>query len=450
MSSLMIRIVVTCILSACCCAQGIPPFPNAITDRLVHNKTPMSPPTAGRVFQDPDFGSSMVRVTDENTNPRTPGSFFRNATPDSNEFSVDNRKFYVAGAQRAILAFGFDPSTMQIGALPGAGPGEGLRIPLISPTFSFLDADLMYGTTSPRALTLSSYSFASGRTTSLFDFTTCGTQPPLVRDSKTSSGDLTISSDDIRVVVSAGANQFGNRPFVIVYDRNLGCRWYNTQTGQVGGQWGQVGQVNLPDRFLVNHSKISGNGRYVRIGVARTGFYVWDVATLNVQPCYTQGGPKCSGYGATGYDTYINAPGMIDELNSFRRPLGDLTNLTPLINPLPEPHYLGMEKHFSWNSGRLDNNVPVCASTYDPAGGVDVKQPYDGEILCIETDGLASTVWRFGHNRAVWEKEYYWTEPVGNLSLDGRFYLFTSSWDDQVGLTADGDTRTDMWIVKLE
>jgi hypothetical protein len=151
-----------------------------------------------------------------------------------------------------------------------------------------------------------------------------------------------------------------------------------------------------------------------------------------------------------GYDAYINAPGGVDELNTFRRPLGDITALTPLIDPLPLPHYFGMEKHFAWSNGRLNSNRPICGATYSPDGNVEIHQPYDGEIFCMETDGMASTVWRFAHNRAVWDSEYYWTEPLGNISLDGRFYLFTSGWDNQVGSTIHGDPRTDVWIVKLD
>jgi hypothetical protein len=109
-----------------------------------------------------------------------------------------------------------------------------------------------------------------------------------------------------------------------------------------------------------------------------------------------------------------------------------------------------MEKHFAWSNGRLDSNQPVCGATYSPSGNPDIKQPYDAEIICMETDGLASTVWRFAHNRAVWDPEYYWTEPLGNLSLDGRFYIFTSGWNMQVGLDKHGDPRTDVWIIRLD
>jgi hypothetical protein len=435
-------------------AQGISPYPDAITDRAIYSKTPMAPPPARVPFHDPDFGSLIVRVTDTNTDANNPGSFFRNPTPDVNQWSADNRKFYVAGSNlknHINVAFGFDPSTMAISSLPGAPPGGGVPVPLrLGPTFSNFDTDLMYGTDLRKPLTINTFRFSTGKTSPLTDVTTCQTQPPLVAGPKVSSGDLTISNDDNRIVISAGGNSASKRIFVVVYDQKLGCRWYNTQTGQIGGQWGPAGQANIPDKFVINHSKISGSGQYARIGVGHTGFYVWDIATLNVSPCYVHGTLKCSGYGAVGYDSYVNAPGILDELNTFRRPLGDLTQLTPLINPLPLPHYLGMEKHFAWSNGRSDTNAPICGATYSPVGNTDIKQPYDSEIFCMETDGIASTVWRFAHNRAVWDPEYYWTEPVGNMSSDGKFYIFTSGWDNQVGVTAKGDPRTDVWIIELD
>ena len=58
--------------------QGIPPYPNAITDRSIHQETPMAPPPRNVVFADPDFGSLMVRATDSTTNFKLPGTFLRN------------------------------------------------------------------------------------------------------------------------------------------------------------------------------------------------------------------------------------------------------------------------------------------------------------------------------------------------------------------------------------
>jgi hypothetical protein len=443
------------VLSSCLLAQGVQPYPDAITNRQFYGKTAMAPLPVNTVFQDPDLGATMVRVTDGNTNqnPNQLNGWFRNPPGDANEWSADNSKFYVEGYDTTNLAFAFYPTTMTIGPLPGAAPGGGLNIPLREgPTFSFVDSDLMYGTVLKSPLTIATYRFSTNQVTPLFDTTTCNTVPALVAGPKQSSNDTTTSNDDRRIVISAGGSSFGKRPFVIVYDQKRGCRWYNTQTGQVGGSWGPKGLVSLPDRFSVNHSKISGNGQYVRISVDRIGFYVWDITSLNLQYCNIKTGPKCSGYGAVGYDTFLNAPGSHDELNTFLRPLDDLTDLTQLINPLPKPYYNGMQKSWAWSNGAFDGDSlpPACGTLFSPSGDEDVKQPYDGEVFCIETDGVGQTIWRFAHNRAVWNPAYYWSQPYGNISLDGHFFSFTSSWDNQVGTDPDGDPRTDIWIVHLQ
>ena len=439
------------IVSMCLFAQGVEPYPNAITNRQFYAQTPMTPPPVNTVFQDPDLGGTMVRITDANTNPALPTGYFRNPDPDVNEWSVDDSKFYVVGYNALNLAFAFNPSTMTVSPLPGAGPGGALIVPLRQgPTFSFVDPDLMYGTAIKAPLTITTYRFSTGQTTAFFDTTTCGTQPPLVAGPKQSSSDTTLSDDDSRIVISAGGNSIGKRPFVIVYDQQLGCRWYNTQTGQIGGQWGATGQASTPDTFSVNSAQISGDGQSIRIGVTRTGFYVWDLATLIVNSCNFKTGDHCSGYGAVGFDSYINAPDVKDELNTFRRPLEDLTEPTQLINPIPQPYYKGMEKSFAWSNGRLGDSFPVCGTTYSPTGNPDVAQPYDNEVFCIETDGFASTVWRFAHHRGLWQSKFYWTLPFSNISLDGNFLAFTSSWDDQLGSDPDGNPRTDIWIVHLQ
>ncbi len=447
----LVSLCLISVASAAAWAQGVQPYPNAFTDREVHPKTSMAPPSVNTVFQDPDFGALMVRVTDDNTNPKLLHSFFRNPMSDANAWSADGRKFFLVGEQMKTLAFGFDPSTMLISALRGAGTGGGFAIPLYpGPTFSFVDPDLMYGTMADAPLTIASFRFSSGAVTPLIDTTTCGMQPPLVAGPHVNSSDISISANDNRVEINAGGNQPGNRIFAIVYDKQLGCRWYNTQTGQIGGSWGPTGQAVVPENFLINHAHVSGSGQYVKLQAGLKGYYVWDTASLIVQPCYSHGGLHCNGYDSLGYDTVINSAGVIDEMNTFRRPLSDLTNITHLINPLPLPHLWGMERHSTWSGGHLDNNVPVCGSTYSPDGNPEVKQPYDGEIFCIETDLNASTIWRFAHNRAIWDPEYYWSEPFGNVSLDGRFFMFSSSWDGQVGTNKNGDPRSDVWIVKLD
>src|ERR1700722_2730099 len=112
-------------VSAAALSQGVQPYPDAFTDRNVHPKTSMAPPAVNTVFQDPDFGALMLRATDDYTNPRQIHSYFRNPETETNAWSADTRKFFAVSEPQTALAFGFDPSTMLISPLPGAGSGGG-------------------------------------------------------------------------------------------------------------------------------------------------------------------------------------------------------------------------------------------------------------------------------------------------------------------------------------
>jgi hypothetical protein len=448
-------VIVPLMFAAAMFAQSRQPYPKATTDKRIRKETPMAPRPVNVVFHDPDFGSRMVRATDETTDFKHPGSYLRNAaTAEANEWSLDARKFYVIGRGGLELAFGFDPSTMAISSLPRAVPEQGLQLPLRpGSSFSFVDPDLIYGTTALAPLTISSYRFSTATIASLIDTTTCGAQPTLIQGkdhSVVSDDDVTLSANDNRIAISEGGPKSGEHMFVIVYDKKRGCRWYNTQTGQIGGQWGTRGKASVQTSYLIRHSSISGSGRYVRIQVNYFGFYIWDVATLKVVPCPIHGGPHCGGYGAMGYNSYVNDAGTVDQMNILLRPLGNLPDYRPLVYPLPSPHHFGQTKHYVWNNGYLDDTRPVCASTYNYEGDTSIDAPYDGEIVCIETDGQASTVWRFAHNRAIWTSPFFNTQPLGNITLDGRYFLFTSGWDGRLGNDSAGSPRSDVWIVKLD
>jgi outer membrane protein assembly factor BamB len=77
-----------------------------------------------------------------------------------------------------------------------------------------------------------------------------------------------------------------------------------------------------------------------------------------------------------------------------------------------------------------------------------VNGPWENEVLCIETDGKGSKIWRFAHTYST-AKNGFWSTPRGNVSSDGRFYMFTSDWQDQLGKEPDGKYRTDVFVVEL-
>jgi hypothetical protein len=436
-------------------AQGVQPYPDAITNRLIYQETPMAPPSKNVVFTDPDFGSSMVRATDATTNFKLPGTYLRtSASGEGNEWSADTSKFWVTGAGGQVFAFGFSPSTMAITSLPNAGSGQGLLIPLREgASFSSVDPDLIYGTTNQAPLTITSYRFSTGASTTVIDTRTCGVQPSLGSGpSVVSDDDVSLSADDSRLSISEGGPDSGADMFIVAYDTTLGCRWYNTQTGQIGGQWGTTGLASVSTPYLVRHAYLSKSGNYVVIKVNWFGWYVWDLSTLNVTACALGSSMDCGGYGAKGYDSYINGPALLDDMQAVKRPMSNLAQTTSLFNPLPSPGNWGQVQHFTWANVDATDSTPVCGTTYTYAyeWNAWIDQPFAGEIFCIETDGLASTVWRFAHNRATFIEPFFQTQPSGSVSLDGRFFLFTSDWDAQLGTDTDGQPLSDVFIVKLD
>jgi hypothetical protein len=249
-------------------AQAPQTYPQATTDRRIHQETPMNPPPRNVVFTDPDFGSLMIRATDSATNFKNPGTFLRSeASGEANEWSADTTKLYVLGKGGQVLVFAFDPATMHISSLPNAAPGKGLLLPLRpGPTFAFTDPDLIYGTKSPEDLTITSYRFSTNSSTPVIDTRNCGVQPPLgTGPSVVSDTVVGLSLNDDRLSIAEGGPEPGKHMFVVVYDKALGCRWYNTQTGQIGGSWGPSGYVSTQDKYLIVHAYLSRSGRYVRI-----------------------------------------------------------------------------------------------------------------------------------------------------------------------------------------
>jgi hypothetical protein len=177
-------ILTTFILAKTLSAQSVDLYPNAITDRLIHQETPMAVPVKNVVFSDPDFGSSMVRVTDSTTNFKVPGTFLRTGgSGENNEWSVDTGKFYVTGEGGRDFAFAFDPTTMVVSSLPNAGQGQGLLLPLRpDANFSFVDRDLIYGTSDPDTLTITSYRFSTNASTPIINTRNCGVVSAIARE----------------------------------------------------------------------------------------------------------------------------------------------------------------------------------------------------------------------------------------------------------------------------
>jgi hypothetical protein len=98
---------------------------------------------------------------------------------------------------------------------------------------------------------------------------------------------------------------------------------------------------------------IGATARFMGAIWARLGYDYGPVPPGGASLSKSSSSTAFSGYDTLGYDTDVNAAGITDEMNIFRRTLSDLTNIAHLVYSLPLPHLWGMEKHFTWSGGHL-------------------------------------------------------------------------------------------------
>jgi hypothetical protein len=261
----------------------------------------------------------------------------------------------------------------------------------------------------------------------------------------------------------------GLTPFNVYIGTSRGGETLQNLRGPVGGgNYVQSTPLNTGSRrppqasiagYNVHNARLSKDGTYVRID-AQQGYtlYFWKAGTNQITTC-TFGHDNCGGHQALGYTHMINDPNDHDFADVLIRPISDLQHYTMLVNPLPTPHQF-TGSHWSWNDADPSDTMPVCGSFYGSGG--PFRRAYVGEIVCVATSG-PSRVWRFAHHRATgsWNRgrnapSNFWATPRGNVSQDGKFYMFTSDWEGGLGdeqgshgCPASGRCRTDVFIVEL-
>ena len=424
-----------------------PPNYCARTDRK-SDPYPEKPPAIGpaaSVFTDPTFGSRIVRVTDETSDPKQAGRpLMTPSSAEQNSFNTDSTMFYVTTSGGSFVLYSFDPATMK---------ARVVRSPQLNwggePQFSFSKPNILYGI-NHRDTVFEQYDTSTGKVTEVNAPAKC-----VKLDSQDSGHTVSASADDNRFMMTLGPQQDKNY-LVYVYDRTQGCRWLNTQTGEIGGQWGPKGTISVPDRFPIHNARMAKSGKFLYVTRGGGGspghrWIVWEIDTMNVSVCAR----ACGGHHVMGYSHIIGTSGQSHPMDLWMRPLNNLEGPVPLIGGLETGHKIWFDSHFSWNNVNPEDSAPVCFSTYQPTNpdtpgaAPVVSGPWENEIDCASTDGK-DKVWRFAHTYST-ARNGFWSSPRGNVSQDGKFFMFTSDWEDQLGKLPNGDKyRTDVFIVELK
>jgi hypothetical protein len=449
-----------------------PPAYNCSRSDLNIVQTPKTPPNVGNllgantIVADPDFGNRIVRITDSNTNPNTS---FKNRTffstgsgsADENLWNIDSTLFIVQDTGSNGYPFSFSPATLQAARMYVSNfpATNGLMLPY-GGDWSRVNANILYtfGKT-----TINKYDFTD-RTNApsaqtVYDFTSSpkclpAGFTPIWTDNAGVSGDDTVFG-----MAYSNTGGQGTGIYVVVYKAGSGCSILNTQTGQVGGDWGTTGTINVADRWTIHNVKLSKDGNWMVVVPTNctslscsTGPYFWQIGTTTVSTC-GEGG-SCSGHWTEGYSHWVNNDNS-PMSNQVSRTFAQATSVNNLTSSFPSNITAPFDQHQSWNNVDPADTLPFFSSTWSST--TPYAAPWYNEVIAVAADHSGKT-WRFAHTFITTKSQRFSTQyAIGTISQDGRFFIFSSDWLGNLGsesgsasCTIGTDCRGDVFVVELK
>jgi len=451
-------------------ACGPPAYDCSRTDLNVV-QLPKAPPSVGNlagantIVTDPDFGNPIVRITDANTNPAT-GFVNRtfvtasSGSADDNLWNIDSTLFMVEDTGANGYLFSFDPHALQAARMYVSSFPATNGLTLSSGTWSRTNANVLYNYT---GTAINKYDFTD-RTNppspqAFYDFTSSPNCLPK-GFTKTWSTKGGVSGDDVAfgMAYSNSGNQ-GTGIYAVVYKVGSGCSVLNTQTGQVGGDWGTKGTVNIPDRWTIHNVKLSKDGNWLIVAPTTCmssscskGPYFWQIGTTNVTSCGAGG--SCSGHFTEGYTQWVNNDNS-PMSNQVIRSFGEAGSVRNLTSSFPAGITVPFDQHQSWNNVDPADSLPFLSTTWSSTS--PFPAPWYNEIIGIAADGSGKT-WRFAHSFITANSQRFSTKyGIGSVSQDGQFFIFSSDWMGKLGsesgattCTIGSDCRGDVFVVELK
>ncbi|PYT09041.1 MAG: hypothetical protein DMF60_03375 [Acidobacteria bacterium] len=377
-----------------------PPSSGVITNRNVYPE-PAAPalPKAGGTYVDPIFGTTIMRVTDEND-----GTSNMNYYSYWPTFNLDSTRFFISCDYSPRL-YKFDPNNFQIISkgplftqpLPGGG-----SLSTEDAIWSGTNPDVLYGYA---GLKLWAYNVSAGTYTLIKDFT--GELSP------GSLGQMSKSVDDNVFAFTKKDSNYAPTGY-LVWQRDQNKILRNVSLGN----YDEV-EIDKSGRYLVVKAEFGGGVDFQDI----------DLQTGTVQSLTDPSPDFSPGHSDNGRQIVVGHDNWNNRYTS--RSLATPHQFLPVIS-------FGSD----WSQGNhvsmLADNEAWCVISNFNAGGSGPVGPFHNEIFQASTDGNQN-VRRLAQHRSVYRD--YWDTPRAEISRDGRFVAYTSNW----GST----TRRDVFIIKV-
>ena len=400
---------------------------------------------ANSLISDPTFGSNILRVTDQNTNGGE--SFISIDGGNFRAWNANSTAIKLTGPHGDGYWLEFDPDTIKV--------GDGSSHPALHPVsfgarweWSTVDPDVIYFLNGNQ---IAAYNKSTGVTKNLGG-------PP--------NGDMVayfavVIGQDNWVCAAAGSgNQdafteifcvnplsTGTTAFIDVLNKTINgvpqsdLNWPTSASGQTIGIHAITGGAGASWLEVTFHGQSWG----------ANGGAVFDLGT-KTWSLVTNADGYWSGHVSMGNGKYVNASGSTGGQDSrgyvVRNP-DNLMNSSDYLfveqPPAPANQWCDAE-HPSWLNSVGNPNAPVLISRFTTAPPCQFA--WSGEIVAAAVDG-SNTVWRFAHNHST--GSCYYGEGFAQISNDGKWALFSSYWDGQLGPDASFgcSTRIDTFIVQL-
>jgi len=368
---------------------------------------PALPPAGGR-YVDPTFGTTIIRVTDENDGlgATTMYSYWPSFNRDTTLFFISVVVRASWGKDWVPYLYSFDPSTATFtkrGRLWG-------NLPLLAEgaIWSGRDRETLFGL---NGLRLYQFNVVQKSYVLLKDF--AGAYP-----GATSAWQMSKSTDDRFFAFTLKSPTYADIG-VLVWDRQLD-RTYTR---------------GIPDPGAYDESHLDRTGRYLFIVAKDTA--VWDYAAGAIR--------SMTRIGHYDVDDGRVVSGCTVSTGTPRFCIFDVT-----ANPITETEVFvrpqnnwDTERHISWLA---NDRTTFFMSHYVPRRIPPERwKAHMDEITQHWTDG---TWRRLAHHRSeVWNHggNTYSPSPRGNIDPSGRYFIYTSNWDGS--RNPDGSPRTDVFIL---